>query len=113
MGREVLAVASLATVLIGIAPVVPIATAQNSSQSAKCGVFYDKWEVPGAPATILAMAGLGHEVLAANDCIAQNNPEAACEHFRKVESALAKINASFADDMNAELQERMQRLGCH
>lgn len=112
MSRGVLTIAPLAVVLTWLAPAVPPASGQSLSQTAKCGVFYDKWEVPGAPVGALVMAGLGHEALAANDCVAQNKPEAACEHYSRAERALAKIAQPLATQMSADLSERKRELGC-
>ena len=56
--------------------------AQSFAQSAKYGAFYafyDKWNVAGAPAGMLAMAGMLHETLAARDCIDRKNTAQACE----------------------------------
>jgi len=50
--------------------------------SSTCGVFSDKWEVPGMPAAMLAMAGVGRELMAANDCIHKNEVATACKHWR-------------------------------
>ncbi len=47
-----------------------------------CEEFYDKWEIPGAPSGILAMAGFGREVFAAKDCIDKGNVPLACKHWQ-------------------------------
>ena len=112
MKKEVLAIAPLALALWWHAPAVPIAAAQSLAESAKCGVFYEKWDVPGVPAGTLVMAGLGHEALAANDCIAQNKSTAACEHYRRAEGALGKLGTPLAAQMGADLRDRMRELGC-
>ncbi|MCL4768028.1 MAG: hypothetical protein KJZ80_17525 [Hyphomicrobiaceae bacterium] len=86
--------------------------AQSLSERAKCGVFFDKWNVKGAPASTLAMAGLGHEVLAANDCISQNNPAGACAHYRKIEAALGMMGPTVAADVGANIKDRLRQLDC-
>ncbi len=47
-----------------------------------CEEFFDKWEAPGAPSGILAMAGFGREVFAAKDCIDKGNVPMACKHWQ-------------------------------
>lgn len=94
-----------------VAGSTPLA-AQSLSERAKCGVFFDKWNVQGAPAGTLAMAGLGHEMLAANDCIGQNNPAGACAHYRKIEAALGMMGPTVAADIGANIKDRLRQLNC-
>jgi hypothetical protein len=47
-----------------------------------CDEFYDKWDAPGAPPGLLAMAGYSREVFAAKDCLDKNNVPMACKHGR-------------------------------
>jgi hypothetical protein len=45
----------------------------------------------GHPAGTLAMAGLGREVIAAQDCVRQNNVPMACEHWTKLLAVVDKM----------------------
>ena len=38
---------------------------ESSPGKPSCEEFYDKWEAPGVPSAMLAMAGLGREAIAA------------------------------------------------
>lgn len=101
----------LLAVLFSFAP-APSLHAQSFSERAKCGVFYDKWEVEGAPPGILAMAGLGHESVAAQNCIAENNIAMACEHYRKILGATGRMNPALASDITAQVKMLMAEHKC-
>ncbi len=49
-----------------------------------CGIFFDKWEEPGIPTELLTALGLGHELAAAQDCLAKQDVATACKHWSKV-----------------------------
>lgn len=76
-----------------------------------CGDFYDKWEVDGAPAGILAMAGFGREVVAAQDCVKQNNVAMACEHWRKLLPVIDRTGPPL-DAMRGDIEGLMQEHSC-
>jgi hypothetical protein len=56
---------------------------EPSKGTPSCEEFFDKWDIPGAPAGMLVMAGIGREVQAAQDCVAQNKIDLACKVERK------------------------------
>jgi hypothetical protein len=87
---------------------VPAAAQSN----ARCGVFYDKWNVPGAPVSMLAMDGLGQELFAARDCISQQNIAMACQHFGNAQSALDKLDPALAATLGANLTAAMAEVDC-
>ena len=62
----------------------PLLGAEPSKGMPPCEEFYDMWEARGAPAELLAMAGFGREVMAASDCLKQNEVALACEHWKKL-----------------------------
>lgn len=74
-----------------------ILVGEPTSRLPTCDEFYDKWEVPGAPPGILAMAGLGREVIAAKDCIDKNNVPKACEHWSKLLVIIDKLGPPLSE----------------
>jgi hypothetical protein len=76
-----------------------------------CDEFYDKWDVPGAPPGILAMAGFSREVFAAKDCLDKNNVPKACEHWSKLLVVLDKIGQPLADNQG-DIEELMRQHHC-
>ncbi len=91
-----------------------VATAQSFMQSAKCGVPYDKWNVPGAPASTLATVGMAHESFAARDCLANNNVARACEHYRSILDAFDRMGSSAPNDLRPDIEalSRLQVIWC-
>lgn len=92
----------------GVAP----AAAQSFMQSAECGVFYDKWNVPGAPASTLATVGMAHESFAARDCLGRKNTPMACEHYRRALAALDKLGPALAAELGPGITANMAEAGC-
>ncbi|MPZ56770.1 MAG: hypothetical protein GEU91_09815 [Rhizobiales bacterium] len=88
------------------------AMAQSFVQSAKCGVFYDKWNVPGAPAGTLATVGMAHESFAARDCLSRKNTPMACEHYRKALGALDRMGPTQAAELGPGIKAKMAEAGC-
>src|SRR5690606_14815358 len=112
-GRSVsrLAVVALAGPLFGAWLAQPGA-AQSFVQSAKCGAFYDKWDVPGAPVATLATVGLAHEQFAARDCVGRGEAEKACEHYRRALGKLDRVNEPLASDTRRNIDTKMAEIGC-
>ena len=79
-----------------------------------CEEFFDKWDVPGAPAGMLAMAGVGREVAAAQDCVKQNKIDLACKHWQVIVVNLDKVgpplNASRGDVVALMQQNNCQTI---
>ncbi len=88
------------------------AAAQSFMQSAKCGVPYDKWNVPGAPVSTLATVGMAHETFAARDCLANNNTARACEHYRSILGAFDRMGSSAPNDVRPDIEGLMKQAGC-
>jgi len=79
--------------------------------SPTCGVFYDKWEVKGFPAAMLAMAGIGRELMAAQDCIEKENESMACQHWSKVLEVTDKLGPPFDQD-RVGIEQMMREHHC-
>ena len=77
----------------------------------KCEEFFTKWEMPGAPAGILAMAGFAREVMAAKDCLKQNNIPKACEHWKGLLSAMDKLGPPLNEN-RSDIEEVMRQNKC-
>ena len=59
-----------------------------------CEEFYDKWDAPGAPSGLLAMAGFSREVFAAKACLDKNDIPMACKHWQGLLAIVDKIGAA-------------------
>lgn len=86
--------------------------AQSFVQSAKCGAFYDKWDVAGAPVATLAAVGLAHEQFAARDCVGRGESARACEHYRRALAKLDRVNEPLASDTRRNIDTKMTEIGC-
>ncbi|HEX7005909.1 MAG TPA: hypothetical protein VF274_02125 [Alphaproteobacteria bacterium] len=86
--------------------------AQSFVQSAKCGVFYEKWDVAGAPVATLATVGLAHEQFAARDCVGRGESARACEHYRRALGKLDRVNEPLASDTRRNIESKMAEIGC-
>jgi hypothetical protein len=76
-----------------------------------CEEFFDKWDVPGAPAGMLAMAGVGREVAAAQDCVKQNKIDLACKHWRAIVVNLDKVGPPL-NESRGDVVTLMQQNKC-
>jgi len=76
-----------------------------------CEEFYDKWDVPGAPSGILAMAGLGREVIAAKDCVDKNNVPMACKHWQGLLDIVDKMGPPL-DENRGDIEQLMREHKC-
>jgi hypothetical protein len=88
-----------------------VLAAEPSPGLPTCEEFYDKWDVPGAPSGILAMAGLGREVIAAKDCIDKNNVPIACKHWQGLLDIVDKMGPPL-DENRGEIEQLMQEHRC-
>jgi hypothetical protein len=109
-----------ALVLVLVAPgVLPLAHARDgvrlvaepSSGMPTCEEFFDKWEVPGAPSGILAMAGFGREVFAAKDCIDKGNVPMACKHWQGLLVVIDKMGPPL-DENRGDIVTLMDEHDC-
>src|SRR5262245_36598567 len=101
----------LAALFLGLCA-VPTSAQQSPKIPAKCGVFFDKWDVKGLPPSTLLTLGFAHEVMAAKDCIKSQNLPMACEHYRKLMKALEKADPAVASEHSADVKTLMQKLKC-
>ena len=76
-----------------------------------CEEFYDKWEAPGAPPGILAMAGYSREIFAAKDCLDKNDVPKACEHWSKLLIVLDKLGPPLNGN-RGDIEELMRQKNC-
>ena len=76
-----------------------------------CVEFSGKWDIPGAPAGILAMAGFGREIMAAQDCIKQGNVAMACEHWKKLLPVIDRIGAPL-DAQRGDVEDLIRQNSC-
>jgi hypothetical protein len=76
-----------------------------------CETFFDKWEEPGIPASMLAMLGLGYELAAAQDCVDKKDIPTACKHWSKVLEVADKVGPPL-DENRAGLEKLMQEHEC-
>jgi hypothetical protein len=83
----------------------------DQQEPPSCEQFFDKWEVPGAPAGTLNIAGLEREVAAANDCIKRNNLPVACRHWQGLLAVMNKIVPPLGDTKD-DVEELMRQAKC-
>ena len=100
--------------LLGAAIACLVGHAEATEPSAgmpKCEEFYDKWDVSGAPAGMMAMMGFSREVMAAKDCLKQNNVPVACEHWRKLLEESDKLGPPLSDN-RSDVEAMMTQYKC-
>jgi hypothetical protein len=78
----------------------------------QCGVFFDKARAAGVPPAMLAMFEVGHEVMAAQACVAAGNVPGACEHWRRALQALDNADPSAAAELRPGIMNLMQQNNC-
>jgi hypothetical protein len=76
-----------------------------------CEEFYDKWEVAGAPPAMMAMFGLGREVMAAKDCLDKGNITSACKHWQGLLVVMEKMGSPL-DESRADVEALMHDHNC-
>ena len=76
-----------------------------------CQEFYDKWEVAGAPGAMMAMFGLGREVMAAKDCLDKDNVAMACKHWQGLLAVMDKMGPPL-DESRGDLEKLMSEHKC-
>jgi hypothetical protein len=86
---------------------VPVAAAADIA----CGSFFDKWEEPGIPPDLLGALGLGHELAAAQDCLAKQDVATACKNWSTVLAVTDKLDLPLEAN-RAGLEQMMQEHQC-
>lgn len=86
--------------------------AQAQSVGGKCGVFSEAMASPAMPPAFAMMAAVAFEVIAANDCIQQNNTTAACEHYRRAMRTVDKMEPGAAAERRPKIKAQMDTLKC-
>ena len=88
-----------------------VLVADPSPGKPPCEEFFDKWDVPGASTGTVAMAGLGREVMAAQDCVKQNKIPIACEHWKKLLTVVDRIGPPL-NESRGDIEELMRQHSC-
>jgi hypothetical protein len=76
-----------------------------------CEEFYDKWEVPGAPPAMMAMFGLGREVIAAKNGLDKGDVATACKHWQGLLAVMDKIGPPL-DESRGDVEALMSEHKC-
>ena len=76
-----------------------------------CEEFYDKWDAPGAPPGLLAMAGFSREVFAAKACLDKNDVPMACKHWQGLLAIVDKMGPPMGEN-RGEIEQLMQKHDC-
>jgi hypothetical protein len=97
---------------LGVAMVLSGPTAAQAPASARCGVFFAHWNVPGAPVGTATVAGMGHELAAARDCIAKDKKATACEHYRRLSEGLKRGAPALAAETGKDIAALMKEAAC-
>jgi hypothetical protein len=108
-----LALSLAVTASAGIFAVMASSNAQQLRGSAQCGTFHDRVQVTGAPITMTTMFGVGREIMAAQDCVAQGDTSKACEHYRRISIAFGRLGPRFAAEKFPDVTAQMQQANCH
>lgn len=106
-----LSFAALSTVPLAHADGRVWLAAEPSQGMPTCEEFYDKWEVAGAPGAMMAMFGLGREVMAAKDCIDKDKVPMACKHWRGLLVVMDKMGPPL-DESRGDLEKLMSEHKC-
>lgn len=77
----------------------------------RCEDFFEKWEVMGAPASLLAIAGLGREAAAAKACLEKGDIDTACRHWQGLLVEIERIGPPVSES-RGEVQELMRQNQC-
>jgi hypothetical protein len=85
--------------------------AEPSQGMPACEEFYDKWEVPGAPPAMMAMFGLGREVIAAKNCLDKGDVATACKHWQGLLAVMDKIGPPL-DESRGDVEALMSEHKC-
>ena len=89
----------------------PIPTVAAANRQMRCFLL-DKSSA-GVPPAMLAIAELGHEVMAAQICVAAKNVPSACEHWRRALKAVEGMDTGFRGCKHWQYQSaEMQQQNC-
>ena len=103
---------AVALLMVLYPTVAPLPALAQDDTKPRCGVFFDKWDVPGAPQGVLIMAGIGRELMAAQDCLTNNKTPTACEHYRRIQKVLDTRGAAVPAMSRSDLDGIMKRNNC-
>lgn len=104
--------ALIAGVLLGSCLALSPASAQQDTAEPRCGVFLENWDVPGVPAPMLIMGGIGREVMAATDCVRSKRLPTACEHYKRILNVLDRKDAELLAVERSEIEALMRQIKC-
>lgn len=83
----------------------------GEDSAALCDDFFDQWEIPGVPSAMLAMGGIGREMMAAMDCVEKNDIAKACRHWHKIVEVTDKLGPPYNQD-RAGIEALMREHKC-
>jgi hypothetical protein len=67
----------------------------DASRGPACDDFFTQWEVPGVSPQMLAIGGIGREMMAAMDCVEKNDIAKACRHWNKIIEVTDKLGPPY------------------
>jgi hypothetical protein len=85
--------------------------AEPSQGMPPCEEFYDKWDAPGAPPGLLAMAGYSREIFAAKACLDKNDVPMACKHWQGLLAVIDKMGPPLSES-RGDIEQLMQEHDC-
>ncbi|HXG78006.1 MAG TPA: hypothetical protein VNJ31_01530 [Methyloceanibacter sp.] len=85
--------------------------AEPSPGMPRCEEFFDQWEAPGVPPAMLAIAGIGRELMAAADCVQKNDIARACQHLERLLPVMERLGPPISDD-RAKVEKQLQDYQC-
>jgi hypothetical protein len=90
---------------------VPAEAGMPSKDMPACEEFFDKWDAPGVPPTMMAMMGFSRETFAAKDCLDKNDVATACAHWQNLLAVIDKLKPAL-DDSRDGVVDLMKEHDC-
>jgi hypothetical protein len=106
-----LSLAMLSTVPLAVAEERVWLVTEPSQGMPPCEEFFDKWEAPGAPPGLLAMAGYSREIFAAKACLEKNDIPMACKHWQGLLVVIDKVGPPL-NERRGDVEELMRQHSC-
>lgn len=111
MSRCLGAILAISTFLFALSEARDARAGEPTKGMPKCDEFFTKWEMQGAPGGTLAMAGLAREIMAAKDCLKQNNVTKACEHWKGLLAAMDQLGPPLSES-RSDIEDVMRQNKC-
>jgi len=105
--------------IIALLSIFPLALAEErfwlvtepSEGMPTCEEFFDKWEVQGAPAGLMAMSGYAREVFAAKKCVDKDDVATACRHWQGLLVVMDKVGPPLSES-RGDIENLMREHKC-